>query len=382
FRTPHSEHATLKLMTSAGGLVDAERFVGKDSILSGPAGGVIGFSRVAQGAGFPKSIGFDMGGTSTDVSRFDGRYEREFETKKAGVRVVAPMLAIETVAAGGGSICEFDGVKLVVGPRSAGADPGPACYGRGGPLTVTDVNLALGRILPRHFPFPLDVRAVERRLEELCERIARSPAAARYAPIELAEGFVRIANANMVRAIRNVSVARGYDPAEYVLATFGGAGGQHACGIARSLGIRRVLVHPFAGILSAYGIGLADVRRFGERAVLKAYSAATLAELEPLFRELEQRVTAEVAAEDIPPERIRPPLRSLDMRYAGVEATINVPLSNRNPVSSETPGFWSRPATDRSEPETRFSEKPGFEQHAALGTYERLHRQLYGYVHA
>ena len=255
--------STLRLMTSAGGLVDADRFVGKDSILSGPAGGVIGFSRVAQRAGFAKSIGFDMGGTSTDVARFDGSYEMEYETQKAGVRVVSPMLAIETVAAGGGSICGFDGVKLHVGPESAGADPGPACYGAGGPLTVTDVNLYLGKILPERFPFALDREAVEQRLTELCDQIAASPLGAEYSPIELAEGFTQIANANMVRAIRRISVAKGYDPADYALVTFGGAGAQHACAMAESLGIPEILVHPYAGILSAYGIGQADVRRFG-----------------------------------------------------------------------------------------------------------------------
>ncbi|HUG11008.1 MAG TPA: hydantoinase/oxoprolinase family protein, partial [Opitutaceae bacterium] len=236
------QDSELKIMTSAGGLVDADQFVGKDSILSGPAGGVIGFSRIAQRAGFEKSIGFDMGGTSTDVARFDGRYQREFETQKAGVRVVAPMLAIETVAAGGGSICEFDGVMLTVGPDSAGADPGPACYGRGGPLTVTDVNLYLGRILSSRFPFPLDSRIVERKLLALCNRIARAPGGARFTPAELAEGFLKIANANMARAIRNVSVAKGYDPKDHVLVSFGGAGAQHACAIARSLGIPKVLV--------------------------------------------------------------------------------------------------------------------------------------------
>src|SRR5204862_6460757 len=157
----------VRLMTSAGGLASSHSFTGKDSLLSGPAGGVVGFSRVAEAAGFSRAIGFDMGGTSTDVSRYDGRYEYEFETQKAGVRIVAPMLAIETVAAGGGSICKFDGVKLVVGPDSAGADPGPACYGRGGPLTVTDCNLYLGRLLPEHFPFPLDLTAVESRLAEI-----------------------------------------------------------------------------------------------------------------------------------------------------------------------------------------------------------------------
>ncbi|HUE13907.1 MAG TPA: hydantoinase B/oxoprolinase family protein [Planctomycetaceae bacterium] len=314
----------LKLMTSAGGLVDAERFVGKDSILSGPAGGVIGFSRVALRAGFGKSIGFDMGGTSTDVSRFDGTLEREFETQKAGVRIVAPMLAVETVAAGGGSICDFDDVKLVVGPASAGADPGPACYGRGGPLTVTDVNLFLGKLLPERFPFPLDRPAVAARLEELCARIAAAPTGHRFTPFELAQGFIDVANANMARAIRKISVAKGYDPAEYVLVTFGGAGGQHACAIARALGIRQVLIHPHAGVLSAYGIGLADVRRFRERAVLQPYSVETLAALERLFLEIETAARREVLADGVTEAHVRPPIRSLDLRYQGVESAINV----------------------------------------------------------
>ncbi len=315
----------LKLMTSAGGLVDAARFVGKDSILSGPAGGVIGFSRVAQRAGFPKSIGFDMGGTSTDVSRFDGIFEREFETKKAGVRIVAPMLAVETVAAGGGSICDFDGVKLVVGPASAGADPGPASYGRGGPLTVTDVNLFLGKLPVERFPFPLDRPAVAARLESLCQRIAASPSGRNFTPSELAQGFIEVANANMVRAIRKISVAKGYDPAEYVLVTFGGAGGQHACAVARALGIRKVLIHPHAGVLSAYGIGLADVRRFRERAVLQQYSKETLAALTLLFQEMETEARREVLADGVSEANLQPPARSLDLRYQGVESTINVP---------------------------------------------------------
>jgi len=316
--------SSLKTMTSAGGLIDADRFVGKDSILSGPAGGVIGFSQVARRAGFDRSIGFDMGGTSTDVARFDGSYEREFETQKAGVRVVAPMLAIENVAAGGGSICDFDGVKLTVGPDSAGADPGPACYGRGGPLTVTDINLLLGKIIPCRFPFPLDTEVVERKLQTLCNRIADSPSGTRFTPRELAEGFLKVANANMVRPIRNISVAKGYDPRGYVLVTFGGAGAQHACAIARSLGIRRILVHPLAGILSALGIGLADVRRFAEQAVLRPYSPDQVAELESLFQKLESRAYSDVLAEGIAKARINAPARSLDMRYQGAEATINV----------------------------------------------------------
>ncbi|HEY2252966.1 MAG TPA: hydantoinase/oxoprolinase family protein, partial [Planctomycetaceae bacterium] len=339
----------LRLMTSAGGLVDADHFVGKDSILSGPAGGVIGFSRVAERAGFARSIGFDMGGTSTDVSRFDGRFELEFETKKAGVRVVAPMLSIETVAAGGGSLCAFDGVKLVVGPASAGANPGPACYGRGGPLTVTDVNLFLGRIVPGRFPIPLDRAAVERRLDALCGEIFQGHGGNRYLPIELAEGFVQIANANMVRAIRKISVARGYDPRDYVLVTFGGAGGQHACALARELGVRQVLSHPWSGLLSAYGIGLADIRRFGEQAVLKPWSAEQAAALEPLFARLESQARDAVVAEGIPAEAISPANRSLDLRYQGVEASIN--------VSCPAEGDYA----------TR---------------YEELHQQLYGYKHA
>ena len=345
-RAEQGPAARLKLMTSSGGLVDATRFTGKDSILSGPAGGVIGFSRVAERAGFSKSIGFDMGGTSTDVSRFDGRYERELETTKAGVRVVSPMLAIETVAAGGGSICGFDGVKLFVGPQSAGADPGPACYGRGGPLTVTDVNYYLGRIIPSRFPFPLDHAAVEQRLQDLCRQVARSPLGRAYTPHELARGFVEIANTTMARAIRKISVARGYDPAEYVLVTFGGAGAQHACALARSLGMKRVLSHPHAGVLSAYGIGLADVRRLKEQSVLQTLTAENLANLDPLFQSLEESARAEVLAEGVAPELIDPPLRFLELRYRGIEGTILVEGPGNSPSGSSL-DHYARSYADR-----------------------------------
>lgn len=342
--------SALRMMTSAGGLVDADQFVGKDSILSGPAGGVIGFSWVARQAGFEKSLGFDMGGTSTDVSRFDGRYEQEFETQKAGVRIVAPMLAIETVAAGGGSVCGFDGVRLFVGPQSAGADPGPACYGRGGPLTVTDINIFLGRVLPQHFPFPLDVDAVESRLMQLCDEITESPLGTNYDPIELAEGFRKIANANMVRALRRISVSKGYDPAEYVLVSFGGAGSQHACAMALELGIENVLIHPFAGILSAFGIGMADVRRFSERSVLTSWSGRSLPEaVDGCFDELATDTREQVRSEGIPEDRISLPQRSLDLRYLGVESTIN--------VAEPADGLW-------------------------LDAYEKLHRERYGYCHS
>ncbi|MBS0207128.1 MAG: hydantoinase B/oxoprolinase family protein [Planctomycetes bacterium] len=349
----------LKLMTSSGGLVDADRFTGKDSILSGPAGGVIGFSRVAERAGFARSIGFDMGGTSTDVSRFDGRYERELETTKAGVRVVSPMLAIETVAAGGGSICGFDGVKLFVGPQSAGADPGPACYGRGGPLTITDVNFYLGKIIPSRFPFPLDSAIVERRLLELCDQVAASPLGHTYTPIELAQGFLDIANTTMARAIRKISVARGYDPADYALVTFGGAGAQHACALARSLGMSRVLSHPYAGVLSAYGIGLADVRRLKEHSVLQPLNEESLQGLEPMFREMEQSATDDVVAEGISRDFIEAPICSLELRYRGIEGTILI----EGPVGSQ------------------FGDAASQVDHFARAYTDR-HHQLYGYVRA
>jgi 5-oxoprolinase (ATP-hydrolysing) len=312
----------LRIMTSAGGLVEAERFVGKDSILSGPAGGVVGFSRVARAAGFERAIGFDMGGTSTDVARFDGSYELEYETEKAGVRVVAPMLAIETVAAGGGSICGFDGVKLVVGPDSAGADPGPACYGRGGPLAVTDLNFYLGKILPEHFPFPLDRAAVEVRLQALAASI-HSASGRRFDLGELCDGFLRVANSNMVKAIQTISVAKGCDPRDYVLVAFGGAAGQHACAVARELGMRRVLLHPDAGILSAFGIGQADVARHRAAGVYRPYSETAVAELEPTVVRLADEARREVLSEGIAPERTEV-RTSLDLRYRGLDAWLTI----------------------------------------------------------
>jgi 5-oxoprolinase (ATP-hydrolysing) len=313
----------LQILTSAGGLVEADQFVGKDSILSGPAGGVIGFSHVARAAGFQRAIGFDMGGTSTDVSRFDGRYQREYETEKAGVRVVAPMMAIETVAAGGGSICRFDGVKLSVGPDSAGADPGPACYGRGGPLAVTDMNFYQGKVLADYFPFPLDHATVQQRLQALCDEMAQATGR-RYQPHELADGFLRVANANMVKAIRSVSIAQGADPREYVLVAFGGAAGQHACAVARELAVRQIICPPDAGVLSAYGIGLADVARHRLAGVYQPYSQAALAGLEAMLANLAREAREEVLAEGVAAERIEVH-RSLDLRYQGLDACLTIP---------------------------------------------------------
>jgi len=339
----------LRIMTSAGGLVAAEQFVGKDSILSGPAGGVVGMARAAQAAGFTRAIGFDMGGTSTDVARFDGRFEMEYETEKAGVRIVAPMTSIHTVAAGGGSICKFDGVKLVVGPESGGADPGPACYGRGGPLCVTDLNFYLGKILPERFPFPLDRGAVDRRLAELIEAVAGATGK-RYEPHELCDGFLRVANANMAKAIRAVSIAKGYDPRDYVLTAFGGAAGQHACAVARELGMTQVLIHPDAGLLSAFGIGQADVVRHRVEGVYLPCSAATLDGLAERFGQLAAESEQEVRAEGIAPERIA--VRKLvDLRYRGVDAALTIEYAVNGTVAD------------------------------LVATYETEHRRLYGYLH-
>ena len=325
--------ADLQLMTSAGSLVAVDSFVGKDSILSGPAGGVVGAARFAESAGRRKIIGFDMGGTSTDVCRFDGEFERRYEMgfidKESGgaIRVAAPMLSVETVAAGGGSICWFDGQKPVVGPRSAGANPGPACYGQGGPLTITDVNLLLGRVIPDRFPFPLDRAPVEGRLDELIQEI-QAVSGRVYSRAALAAGFVAIANANMTAPIKKISIARGYDPREYALVSYGGAGSQHACAIADELGVNEILCSQFAGALSALGIGLANVAKFAERAIGQTsddiFSPDGQAGLNDRFAELDRQLRAELVAEGVDETKIQPARRLLDMRYAGQETRITV----------------------------------------------------------
>jgi len=310
----------LLLMTSSGGLVPAAEFSGKESVLSGPAGGAVGFSTTAAAAGFPRSIGFDMGGTSTDVSRFDGRFELETESRKAGVRIAAPTLAIETVAAGGGSICSFDGVKLTVGPASAGADPGPACYGSGGPLTITDCNLLLRRIVEDRFPFRLDRAASETRARELLDRVAQETGK-RLLLEELAEGLIAIANSHMARAIRRISVARGYDPRDYALAVFGGAGAQHACELARELSMETIVVHPLASVLSAYGIACACRSRHESRTLLRPLDGSL--DLEAVFGELVSEVAESVVGLPNAPATFIE--RSIDLRYSGIESTITVP---------------------------------------------------------
>ena len=262
----------LMFMMSNGGLTAADRFQGKDAILSGPAGGVVGATKTSELAGFGKIIGFDMGGTSTDVSHYNGTLERSYETEVAGVRMRAPMMNIHTVAAGGGSILHYDGSKFSVGPDSAGADPGPASYRRGGPLTVTDANVMLGKLKPENFPKifgpnqdkPLDVDIVVEKFTALAEKIGDGKS-----PYDVAEGFLSIAIENMANAIKKISVQRGYDVSDYALTCFGGAGGQHACLVADSLGMKTVYLHPHSGILSAYGMGLADIRAARSASVTK-----------------------------------------------------------------------------------------------------------------
>ena len=320
----------LLFMQSNGGLVDAHRFQGKDAILSGPAGGVVGMARTGRMAGFERLIGFDMGGTSTDVSHYDGEYERAFETQVAGIRMRAPIMQIHTVAAGGGSILGFDGARFRVGPKSAGADPGPACYRRGGPLTVTDCNVVLGKIQPRHFPAvfgpgadePLDSEAPRRLFEDLARRIGAATGDAQT-PEQVAEGFLRIAVDNMANAIKKVSVQRGHDVTEYTLNCFGGAGGQHACLVADALGMEQVLVHPFAGVLSAYGMGLADRRVMRERSIALPLSGAGMAAIGAALDALEAEARGELAVQGVAADGIRAE-RKVHLRYAGSDTAIAV----------------------------------------------------------
>jgi len=335
----------LQFMQSNGGLTDAHLFQGKDAILSGPAGGIVGAVEVSRLAGFDRIIGFDMGGTSTDVTHYAGEYERAFITEVAGVRLAAPMMRIHTVAAGGGSICRFDGMRFRVGPESAGATPGPACYRNGGPLTVTDCNLFLGRIEPAQFPAvfgpngdqPLDREAVALRLREVAEALGGTKSLE-----EIAEGFIDIAVDNMAAAIRKISIARGHDVTQYTLACFGGAGGQHACKVADALGMERILIHPLAGVLSAYGIGIADVKAIREASWLRPlgedFSAA-------LF-DLETRAETALAEQGLHPEHIDL-LRRARLRAEGSDTTLEIAVG------------------------------PADEMHAA---FSALHRQRFGYV--
>ena len=312
----------LFFMQSSGGLTDAHRFQGKDAILSGPAGGIVGMARTAASAGIDKVIGFDMGGTSTDVSHFAGEFEREFETQVAGVRMRAPMMSIHTVAAGGGSILAFDGARFRVGPLSAGANPGPASYRRGGPLTVTDANVLLGKVQPRFFPKvfgpeanePLSLEAAQSKFSELARQAGQSPESC-------AEGFVQIAVQQMANAIKKISVARGYDVTSYTLQCFGGAGGQHACLVADALGMTRIFVHPMAGVLSAYGMGLADQSVMREQAVELKLDAQALSQLESQLEQLATVARDELAQQQVNSGGIAVH-RRVHVRYEGSDSAL------------------------------------------------------------
>src|SRR3954467_11052024 len=316
----------LLFMQSNGGLTDARRFQGKDAILSGPAGGIVGAVRASAAAGFERIIGFDMGGTSTDVSHYAGSFEREFETLVAGVRMRAPMMSIHTVAAGGGSILHFDGARYRVGPDSAGANPGPASYRRGGPLTVTDANVMLGKIQPNYFPQvfgahgneSLDPRVVGSEFSKLTAEIADS-----RSPEQVAEGFIQIAVGNMANAIKHISVQRGHDVTQYTLCCFGGAAGQHACLVADALAMRRVFIHPLAGVLSAYGMGLAD------QLAMRSQALETKLEdprpLEEVAGRLAAEASADLLAQGVPPGSVKV-LRRAHLKYEGTDTALVVTL--------------------------------------------------------
>ncbi len=322
----------LFFMQSSGGLTEAHRFQGKDAILSGPAGGIVGMVRTAVAGGHDKVIGFDMGGTSTDVSHFAGQFERAFETQVAGVRMRAPMMSIHTVAAGGGSLLTFDGARLRVGPESAGANPGPASYRRGGPLATTDANVLLGKIQPEHFPRvfgpaanePLDRAVVQQKFQALADEVARATGRS-VTPESLAEGFLQIAVQNMANAIKRISVARGYDVTQYTLQCFGGAGGQHACLVADALGMGRVFVHPLAGVLSAYGMGLADQIAMREASIERALDDTGLAEAESRLAALAAAARDELLGQGVPAADIHVG-RQVHVRYEGTDTALAVPM--------------------------------------------------------
>ena len=324
----------LMFMQSNGGLTDAQMFQGKDAILSGPAGGVVGAVQVSEAAGFGQMIGFDMGGTSTDVTHYNGAYERAFETLVAGVRMRAPMMQIHTVAAGGGSICSFDGARYRVGPESAGADPGPASYGKGGPLTVTDCNVMLGKLQPEHFPAvfgpdqksPLDADIVASKFAALTEDIRKATGDTR-SPAEVAEGFLKIAVENMANAIKKISVQRGYDVTKYTLCAFGGAAGQHACLVADALGMTRVLLHPLAGVLSAYGMGLADIRALREQSVEVPLGDTVSESVVELLQRLADTARDEVAGQGVTADRVEVRQR-LHLRYDGTDTSLEVDFAD------------------------------------------------------
>ncbi|MEA5603274.1 hydantoinase/oxoprolinase family protein [Nostoc sp. UHCC 0252] len=317
----------LMFMKSDGGLVAAQQFQGKDSILSGPAGGIVGAIQTSKRAGFDSVITFDMGGTSTDVAHFKGEYERQLDSEIAGARMRVPVLAINTIAAGGGSILSFDGSSYRVGPKSAGSNPGPACYRRGGPLTVTDANVMLGKIHPQYFPsvfgidgnLPLDKDTVIQQFTQLAQDI-QAATFNHCTPEQVAAGFIAIAVENMANAIKKISLQRGYDVSLYVLCCFGGAGGQVACLIADTLGMKKIFLHPYAGVLSAYGMGLADVRAIREGGVEQPLTQALISKLKQLMEYLETQARSEINEVNAQTEIVK----KVNLKYEGTNSTLTV----------------------------------------------------------
>jgi len=387
----------LMFMQSSGGLTDGALFQGKDAILSGPAGGVVAAVETARLAGFAKSIGFDMGGTSTDVSHFDGEYERAFETEVAGVRMRAPMMRIHTVAAGGGSILRFDQGRYRVGPESAGADPGPACYRRGGPLAVTDANLIVGKLMPEHFPRifgdggdrPLDAEAARTWFERLAGEIGDGRSVE-----EIADGFLHVAVQNMANAIKTISVARGHDVTEYVLNGFGGAAGQHVCMVADALGIRTVLIHPRSGVLSAYGMGLADIRATRNRAVMQPVADGIEASLAAVADELAAEAVGELRDQGVSDRDITVVARA-HLRYEGTDTPLPIKISKRDATAHLRLEGGGRPRSGREgvgfpsshpTPDLRSDPPPPGEGGALASTsemiaaFEAAHRMQFGFV--
>jgi 5-oxoprolinase (ATP-hydrolysing) len=366
----------LMFMMSSGGLTAAELFQGKDAILSGPAGGVVGMAQTGREAGLDRLIGFDMGGTSTDVSHFDGDYERAFETEAAGVRMRAPMMLIHSVAAGGGSILHFDGARFRVGPDSAGANPGPACYRRGGPLALTDANVMVGKLMPDFFPKifgpkqdqPLDADTVRAGFAALARRVneqvndqandqanEKGPGSGRGAEA-IADGFIKIAVENMANAIKKISVQRGYDATRYALNCFGGAGGQHACLVADALGMTKVLIHPFSSLLSAYGMGLADIRATRQQAIEEPLGDQALASIETIGRRLGEDARGEVVGQGVAADNVTILVRA-HVRYAGTDTALVVP------AFSSAGNLAARPSLE-----------------ALKAAFEAAHRARFGFV--
>ncbi len=354
----------LMFMMSSGGLTAADLFRGKDAILSGPAGGVVGMAETGRQAGFDRLIGFDMGGTSTDVSHYAGDYERTFEIEVAGVRMRAPMMLIHTVAAGGGSILHFDGARFRVGPDSAGANPGPKCYRRGGPLAVTDANVMVGKLIPDFFPkifgpgqnAALDAEAVRAAFAVMAKDIGDG-----RTPEQVADGFIKIAVENMANAIKKISVQRGYDVTRYALNCFGGAGGQHACLVADALGMTSVLIHPFSSLLSAYGMGLADIRSVRQQAVEEPFAEKVRGTLEKVAHRLAGVAASEVAEQGVAPSKIKIHVRA-HIRYAGTDTALIVDAGALSPLSPHRGG------------------EPLATSQKIKAAFERAHRARFGFV--